>query len=339
MGLVMDLSVIIPVCNMQSCIAACLRSVTRCPRDTIAMECLVVDGGSTDETAAVVKRYIQRDGRIRLVSSGNGGTAGARNTGIAEASGNYIMFLDACDRLCEDAWEQIEAAVEEEYADFIAFSYITLRANGKFKAQMLPISDVVSTDAQEAGRLMYADSVFDTCGGTLFRSSIIKDRQLAFRTDMPFGEDSLFAAEYFGYCESYLMTKAMIVYCPRRECAAQGYSIRERLDYIQVLYECNKAAVMRCGDGVLMKCMQVYYLKALAKLFCEYAGVYRRDKAALAAAYQEAFVHEITRRILDETDGKAIPSIIKRYEYRLLKEGSLGKVCRYFSVKAVWRRN
>ena len=113
----MDLSVIIPVYGRQRYIAACLRSVTRCPRDNMDMECIVVSDGSDNEMAAVADRYIERDNRIRLVIMEAGETTDARNIGIEKASGRYLLFLDAADRLCEDAWEQIEAAVEEEYAD------------------------------------------------------------------------------------------------------------------------------------------------------------------------------------------------------------------------------
>ena len=115
-------------------IAACLRSVTRCPRETLDMECIVLNISASDETAVVVNRYIQRDKRIKLiVIPEECKETDVRNIGIELASGNYILFLDARDRLCEDAWEQIEAAVLEEYADFIAFSYITCKVNRKYK--------------------------------------------------------------------------------------------------------------------------------------------------------------------------------------------------------------
>lgn len=231
----MDLSVIIPAYNMQGSIAACLRSVTRCPGDSIEMECLVVDGGSTDETATIVKRYIQRDKRIKLIAGEKGSVSALKNLGVEKAGGKYILFLDEEDRLCEDAWEQIEAAVDEAYADFMAFSHIvvytgvrqaSVRKTGgsyqaparygqkkmKFLARMLPITGVVSTDKCEAERFMKTDSAYSTCCGKLFRSDIVKNCNITFQTDlMPEGGQN-FAREYFGHCESFMMTKAMIVY-------------------------------------------------------------------------------------------------------------------------------
>ena len=225
----MDLSVIIYASNMQRYIAACLRSVTRCPRDTIEMECIVVHHSSTDETAAIVSRYFERDSRIRLVRA-HGGIADMRSAGIEAARGSYILFMEACDRLCEDAWEQLEAAVEEEYADFVAFSHITMNRRGKLKAQMLPLRQVISTDIKEARRLMYVDVVLGSCCGKLFRSDIIRDNHITFRNDVPGSMDFFFVVEYFEHCETVLLTKAMILYCmPQGRRQFQNYSMTERL--------------------------------------------------------------------------------------------------------------
>ena len=64
-----------------------------------ADEVLVVDDGSTDDTAAVLARY---DGRIRVVRQENGGRSAARNTAVLEARGELISFLDSDDRWLSD---------------------------------------------------------------------------------------------------------------------------------------------------------------------------------------------------------------------------------------------
>lgn len=331
----MDLSVIIPAYNMQNYIATCLRSVTRCPKDSFDMECLVINDGSSDDTAAIVKRYAQRDGRIRLINKENGGVSDTRNRGIEAASGKYLMFLDADDALWEDAWDYICGAVEEEYADFTAFSYITLYENGKMKVHMLPVSDAVSTDEQEARQLMYADSEFNTCWGKLFRKEIISENEIAFRTDLPVGEDFLFVAEYFSHCKSFFMTKAVILYCLQRSGSAMlSYSMEERLGFTKLLYDFSVNAVAHCNDGVLKKRMQVYYLKLLTNLFYEYAKIYRADREKLEGAYQNALENPTVQTILEEVTESAISSKMKRFEYKLLKRGKVSQIRRYFSLKA-----
>lgn len=213
MGNGIDLSVVIPARDAQGTIASCLRSVTRCPKDALEMECIVVDGSGTDGTAAIVHRYMQRDSRIKLAAFENsGGSAGLKNRGISEAQGKYIFFLNACDRLCEDAWEYIVPAVGEEYADFTAFSHIKVHSGGKMKAAMYPMRGVASMQRRRAAKAVYSSPASDGCVGKLFKSGIINDNGIIFRENMPDIEEYLFVAEYFGRCESFMVTKAMIVY-------------------------------------------------------------------------------------------------------------------------------
>ncbi len=332
----MDLSVIVAACNMQGYIAACIRSVTRCSRENIAMECIVVDDGSTEDTADVVHRYMERDSRIRLVKKESGGIPAVRNRGLEEAVGRYILFLDADDRLCEDAWEQIEAAVEEDYADFVAFSHIILRENGKLKAQMLPLSDVVSTDTGEAERLMYADSVLNTCWGKLFKGSIIRDNHILFRTDLPVGQDFLFVAECFAHSSSYMLSKAMIVYyLQRNNIVMQDFDMESRLAFMKIVYDYSAAAVTRHNDSELAGRMNAYYVKELSGLFCECAKAYRADKEKLVKVYDAALENETVNQILGGVDEHLISSGRERFEYRLLKKKRAGKIRRYFSLRAL----
>lgn len=297
------------------------------------MECIAVGSSVTDECAAVVHRYAQRDNRIKLVTAEEGAASDVRNTGIEQAAGRYLLFLDAADRLCEDAWEQIEAAVGEEYADFVAFSRITSLRNGKLKAQMLPISDVISTDEREVRRLMYADSVLDACGGKLFKSRIIRDNHIFFQTDLT-GTDFRFVSEYFEHSESCLLTKAMILYSPpERKNALEQYNIEERVDRIRMLYDFSVSAVSRYNDSALTEGVKMYFLEMLSDLFGEYIKerCYRRD--VVDTLYEKALGTGFLKRFLNEVDGQEIHSGLRRYEYRLLRQGDAARIRRYFAVR------
>lgn len=330
----MDLSVIIPACGVQRQIAACLRSVTRCSRENIDMECIVVSDGSAGETDAVVGRYMERDNRIRLVILEEGETSDARNIGIEKASGKYILFLNTTDRLCEDAWEQIEAAVGEEYADFVAFSHIALRENGKFKAQMLPIPDVISTDEKEARRLMYADSVLNTCDGKLFKNRIIRDNNIFF-LDVPAGTDFFFVTEYFEHCEGCLMTKAMILYCPQKNgTAVKDCSLEVRLDQAGNLYDYSVKAVKRYNDKELLCCVKEHFFRILMRILCAYARDCSYRNQALESIYESAVRNRFLTELLNEIDVGELRSRVIRYEYHLLKKGNAAQIRRYLYIKA-----
>lgn len=329
----MDLSVIIPAYNAKDYIAACLRSVTCCPKTDFEMECIVVSDGSVDDTEAIVKRYIERDKRIKLVVKENSGVSETRNVGLAYATGKYIMFLDSDDCLVEDAWEYLIRVIKSKEADYMAFSYITLYENGKMKPHMLPLSADESVDMQEGQNLMLASSEFNTCWGKLFLKSIIEEHQIRFRKNLPIGEDFLFVLEYFSYCESYYMSKAMILYYLQRSGSAmRSYSMEQRLDFMKVLYGQNRLIVDRYHDEALLHRMQVYYLRVLTNLFYEFAKIHRGKE--LQGIYRKTLMHETVQRILNEVPINEIYSGLKKFEYQLLRNQKTGLAAAYFRLKA-----
>ena len=95
------ISVVIPLYNKEASIAQSLKSVLSQEYDDF--EVVIVDDGSTDESVGVVEAI--NDPRIRLIKQENGGPSKARNTGVKNAKGEWILFLDADDELEPDALE------------------------------------------------------------------------------------------------------------------------------------------------------------------------------------------------------------------------------------------
>lgn len=88
-------SVIVPAYNVSNYIEASLTSLKK--QKLTEFEVLVVDDGSTDDTAAIVERFIEGDSRFKLLKKPNGGLSSARNHGIMHAQSDYIALLDADD--------------------------------------------------------------------------------------------------------------------------------------------------------------------------------------------------------------------------------------------------
>ncbi|MCE5256776.1 MAG: glycosyltransferase family 2 protein [Spirochaetaceae bacterium] len=92
------ISVIIPAYNASETLAKALESVLVQDMEGRKVEVVIVDDGSSDDTAAVAECYVRRyPGIIRLLHQKNAGPAAARNAGVAAAEGDYIAFLDADD--------------------------------------------------------------------------------------------------------------------------------------------------------------------------------------------------------------------------------------------------
>ncbi|MDX6443614.1 MAG: hypothetical protein QOH71_688 [Blastocatellia bacterium] len=110
-------SVIIPAYNGERFIAQSLQSVLN---QTIKdLEIVIVDDGSTDTTAEIVREFQRADSRIRYIAQANLGQAAARNTGAAAAAGDLIAFLDQDDLWLDHKLEVQIRALKESGADVV----------------------------------------------------------------------------------------------------------------------------------------------------------------------------------------------------------------------------
>lgn len=96
-----DLSIVIPVYNLEKYIEQCVKSIF--PIDNAFIEVLLVNDGSTDNSGAVCARLQQEYPEVKLIQKTNGGAADTRNTGMKAAKGEYIMFIDGDDFLAPKA--------------------------------------------------------------------------------------------------------------------------------------------------------------------------------------------------------------------------------------------
>lgn len=97
------LTVIIPVYNTEKYLKRCIESVIN--QTFLDLEIILVDDGSTDQSASICDDYARRDNRIKVIHKTNGGLSDARNTGIKEATSEFISFVDSDDWLALDIYD------------------------------------------------------------------------------------------------------------------------------------------------------------------------------------------------------------------------------------------
>lgn len=99
-------SIIIPVYNVEQYLDACVESARKL---NAQIEIILVDDGSTDHSGMLCDAWAEKDTRIRVIHQKNGGLSAARNTGIQNARGEYVLFLDSDDFLDPAATEKLLA--------------------------------------------------------------------------------------------------------------------------------------------------------------------------------------------------------------------------------------
>ena len=113
----MKFSVVIPAYNVEAYLDECLRSVAA--QSFGDWEAIVVDDGSTDNSAALAEAWGLKDNRFRILKQTNQGLSSARNAGMDQARGEYLLFLDADDWLEPHALQILADAAQDE--DLLCF--------------------------------------------------------------------------------------------------------------------------------------------------------------------------------------------------------------------------
>lgn len=113
------ISVIIPVYNVEEYLRECVDSVLNQTYGNF--EIILVNDGSTDSSGEICDEYVEKDSRVTVIHQKNGGPSITRNTGIENANGKYIYFLDSDDYIENNALELLVNTAEANDADLVFF--------------------------------------------------------------------------------------------------------------------------------------------------------------------------------------------------------------------------
>ena len=116
------LSVIVPIYNSKDYLSRCLDSILKQTLED--MEIIFVDDGSTDSSPAILQEYAKKDPRIRVITKKNQGLVAARKTGVKEAAGKYIGYVDSDDWIEPDMYETLCQYAQSNQADMVTSGYI-----------------------------------------------------------------------------------------------------------------------------------------------------------------------------------------------------------------------
>lgn len=145
------ISVIVPVYKVEDVLTRCLDSL--CRQSLQNIEILLVDDASPDRCGAICKAYAEKDPRFRVIHHPeNRGLSAARNTGIAHASANYIMFVDSDDWVHEDFCKLPYECAVKNSADLVMFDRLTIDRHGS-------VTVVKDTADRIPGRLTHLEAL------------------------------------------------------------------------------------------------------------------------------------------------------------------------------------
>lgn len=215
----MLLSYIIPARNCGEFIGRCLDSILAQGLAEEDYEVIVVDDGSTDDTAAKVRACSAGRANMRLLSIPHGGVGKARNEGLRHASGRYVYFMDADDRLLPQGMKTLfdEYVIPEGFPSVVSFyahtvdRYYDAEAWDVIRPHALLFRGTLAECARERG-------VCNSVWSHIVSRELLHRIRLGF-SDHMIGEDMLFMLRLYGSGEASAVASSLDIY---RYCLREG---------------------------------------------------------------------------------------------------------------------
>lgn len=234
------ISIIVPVYNTGRYLPECLDSLLG--QSFLDIEVICVDDGSTDESPSLLDSYACRDGRVRVFHRENGGVSSARNFGISQSRGRYVLFVDSDDYIEKTTCQLLIEAAKSDDSDIIVFGGVTF-PHVDWIDRCFGTQDVtIRGDGIDA--LLREPGSFPLMCNKMYRRSLIVDNNVSFSSDLVLGEDNAFQFSVFPYAKTVTFLSCSLYHyrCGRSGSAIAEYygdrlsKIKKHLDVVRYVF-------------------------------------------------------------------------------------------------------
>ena len=207
-------SVIIPAYNAARTILRCVNSVLE--QSFKDVECIVIDDGSSDNTAEILGGI--GDERLRYIYKENGGVSSSRNRGLDEAKGEYICFMDADDYQSDQALSQLVSAMRMHDVDLVVAGFYRV-VDDKLAAKSYFKKECVMSRKEYASKMSKkpAEYYFGVLWNKLYKRSIIEQFNMRMDESISWSEDFIFNLEYIRHIQDIFILRSPVYYYVRTE--------------------------------------------------------------------------------------------------------------------------
>jgi len=320
----MLISVIIPVYNGEMFLHQCLESVQACP--SADMECIIVNDGSTDGTEGICRQFACSDTRFRVITKENTGVSDSRNAGLAEASGDYVFFLDADDYVDAAKWPEIVCNATVKSFDMVAFGYYDLFETGDTKEEQFP-------EGCDVRLALLSTTLLNTCWGKLLRREVIERNGLRFRKELNTCEDAVFILDFARSAESFVLSNTCALYYRIHPGGVmQRTGMGGKLADLASLYELRCAYLSENYDEAARRAMYRQFFSVITDMFRFYAK-HRRIRE-VRRDYRKSMADPTIESVMAESGTLRLSPVYKRFEYWMIRGGLYTCLAVYFKAKS-----
>ncbi|TCN22197.1 glycosyltransferase family 2 protein [Mesobacillus foraminis] len=191
-------SIIVPVFNCEQYISNCLESIVSQTHRNI--EIILVNDGSSDNSESIIKKFMEKDKRIVYFYQENSGPSAARNTGITNSNGKYLVFVDSDDTIDNSYVESLLKAIVATRSDIVCCGYKDISEYG-----IVNYTDfkVEKGDSLSAYIKMASHGTGGVLWSKIYKKDIIETNNLRMNKKLFMSEDLIFVLQYLTYCKNF----------------------------------------------------------------------------------------------------------------------------------------
>ena len=250
------ITVVLPIYNVEKYLERCIKSIVN--QSYQKLEIILVDDESPDNCPSICDDWAAKDQRIKVVHKKNEGLGYARNTGIENATGEYICFFDSDDYVALDTIEKAYELAVKENADIVSFGYNQVDKDSRTKNTYIPKPDKLVYEGREIKEVFLPNMIapdtltgkktnlwMSMCGA-LFSIDLIQRsnwRLVSERTIISEDVYSLLCL-YKDVKKVAILPEALYFYCTNITSLTHTYK-SDRYERIKVFYD---ACVQKCNE-------------------------------------------------------------------------------------------
>lgn len=274
-------SIIVPVYNVEKYVSDCIESIIKQTYSNI--EIIIINDGSTDDSYNVCQKYAELDSRMIVINKKNEGVSIARNIGLDNASGEWIMFVDSDDWIEIDTVEQLIAEVERNQRIGLVMGNYYYNFDDRQENMMSGEEYSNIINVKEYIPQIYGSCIINTkqfkylfpnelrFGSLLhypvlkiYNSKIIKENNIHFPLGIKQNEDKIFNVTYLKYvdCIKYV-DRSIYHYRIRKGMASLGNASQLITQFDKAINEWERIGLEYRDNGVELEeyfCINTYML-------------------------------------------------------------------------------
>ena len=253
------ISVIIPCYNVEEHIERVVASILIQTFEDF--ELLIINDGSTDNTANILLRIKELDPRIRVVNKVNQGVSMARNTGLDLATGKYVVFVDGDDWVDAKFLENYIMLLQNDRDALIYQGFISVFSDKQIEEKF---PNVIFEKDKLADALVILEQKRCLGGACnkIFSRDIIQQNNIRFDKRFSYGEDKIFTLEYLNYVNTIIFSDQCGYYYNRTtesSLSRKHHKASELLLFVEKEYELFSRLLIKLKNNNLFKIINTRY--------------------------------------------------------------------------------